>query len=59
MPVFRAFSRIGRARNQFEYPNTDTGGPAEADLADAIKAAAQAKDAAGAILDSGVLTAWR
>jgi hypothetical protein len=43
--VFRSFSRIRRARNTFEYPDTDTAGPSAADVADAIDAATRARDA--------------
>jgi hypothetical protein len=58
VPVFRSFSRIRRARNSFEYPETDTAGPSEADVADAIETARAVRDAAGTILDRGILTVW-
>ena len=56
--VFRAFGRIRRARNSFEYPSTTTPGPALDDVTDAITAASQAHDAAVTILDQQVLTPW-
>jgi hypothetical protein len=56
--VFRAFSRIRRARNSFEYPSTSTPGPATDDVTDAITVATQARDAAITILDQGILTTW-
>jgi hypothetical protein len=56
--VFRSFSRIRRARNTFEYPDTNTAGPATEDVTDAIAAATQARDAAAAILDQNLLSPW-
>jgi len=56
--IVRSFGRIRRARNNFEYPDTDTAGPSDADVADAISAAMQACSAAVTILDNGVLTPW-
>jgi HEPN domain len=56
--VFRSFSRIRRARNNFEYPTTDTPGPSSDDVADAIAVATQVRDAARRILDTGILTPW-
>jgi hypothetical protein len=56
--VFRSFSRIRRARNNFEYPTADTPGPSTDDIADAISVATQARDAAQTIMDSGILTPW-
>ena len=56
--VFRAFGRIRRARNSFEYPSTTTPGPALDDVTDAITAASQAHYAAVTILDQQVLTPW-
>jgi len=56
--VFRAFGRIRRARNSFEYPSATTPGPALDDVTDAIAVAARARDAAVTILDRHVLTPW-
>lgn len=56
--AFKAFGRIRRARNSFEYPDTDTGGPDLSEVHDAITVAHQALDAATKILDQDVLTPW-
>ncbi|MGH8825404.1 MAG: HEPN domain-containing protein [Jiangellaceae bacterium] len=56
--AFKAFGRIRRARNRFEYPDTDTAGPTKDDVNDAIAVATQAKDAAVAIIDQRVLSSW-
>jgi uncharacterized protein (UPF0332 family) len=56
--AFKAFSRIRRARNRFEYPDTDSAGPDEADVNDAIHSATQAKEAAEIILEQDILTPW-
>ncbi len=56
--VFRSFSRIRRARNSFEYPDSDTHGPILDDVTDALTTAHTALDAATRILDSGLLTTW-
>jgi uncharacterized protein (UPF0332 family) len=56
--AFKSFSRIRRARNNFEYPDTDTGGPSLDDVHDAIATAATAKNSAATILDQNVLTPW-
>ncbi len=56
--VFRAFGRIRRARNSFEYPSASTAGPALDDVTDAISLATQARDAAATILAQSVLTPW-
>lgn len=56
--VFRAFGRIRRARNSFEYPNTTTPGPASEDVTDAITVATRAHLAAVTMLDQHVLTPW-
>jgi HEPN domain len=57
--AFRSFSRIRRARNRFEYPDTDTAGPDRDDVHDAITTATTARDAAITILDQGLLDTWR
>lgn len=56
--VFRAFGRIRRARNSFEYPSTTTPGPVPDDVTDAITVASQARHAAVTILDQQVVTPW-
>ncbi len=56
--ALRAFGRIRRARNSFEYPSLTTPGPAAEDVTDAITIATQARDAATTILDQRVLTPW-
>jgi hypothetical protein len=56
--VFRAFGRIRRARNSFEYPSTTAPGPSPDDVTDVITVATRARDAATAILDQDVLTRW-
>jgi hypothetical protein len=56
--ALRSFSRIRRARNSFEYPSTETPGPSQDDLKDAIRIAREVNDAAGKILKSGVLSPW-
>jgi hypothetical protein len=56
--VFRSFGRIRRARNTFEYPDTDSPGPSPDDVDDAIQAATKAREAAVTILDQNVLSPW-
>jgi HEPN domain-containing protein len=56
--ALRSFSRLRRARNAFEYPSTETPGPSEDDVKDAIRVAREVNDAAGKILESGILTPW-
>ena len=56
--ALRSFSRLRRARNSFEYPSTDTPGPSEDDVKDAIRVAREANDAAGKILESEILSPW-
>lgn len=55
---FRAFSRIRRNRNSYEYPDSDEAGPDEADVQDALDVAVAAVSAVGIILDSGQLGPW-
>jgi hypothetical protein len=55
---FKSFSRIRRARNSFEYPDTDTGGPNIDDVQDAIATATNAHHAATTILEQNILTPW-
>ena len=47
-----------RARNSFEYPSTETPGPSEDDVKDAIRVAREVNDAADKILESGILSPW-
>ena len=54
----RSFSRLRRARNSFEYPSTETPGPSEDDVKDAIRVAHEVNHAAGKILESGILSPW-
>jgi len=56
--ALRSFSRLRRARNSFEYPSVDTPGPSQDDVEDAIRVAREINDAAGKILESGVLSPW-
>jgi hypothetical protein len=56
--ALRSFSRIRRARNSFEYPSTETPGPAGDDVKDAIRVAHEVNDAADKILESEILSPW-
>ncbi len=56
--ALRSFSRLRRARNSFESPGTETPGPSEDDVKDAIRVAREVNDAAGKIQDSGILSPW-
>jgi hypothetical protein len=56
--AFRSFGRIRRARNSFEYPSSNSPGPASGDIDDAIAVATQAHRAATTILDRDVLSRW-
>jgi hypothetical protein len=56
--ALRSFSRLRRARNSFEYPSTESPGPSEDDVKDAIRVAHEVNDAAGKILGSGILSPW-
>lgn len=56
--ALRSFSRLRRARNGFEYPSAQAPGPSDDDVQDAIRVAREVNDAAGKILESGVLTPW-
>ena len=55
--VFRSFGRIRRARKSFEYPSSNSPGPAGDDIDDAIAVATRAREAATTILDQNVLYA--
>lgn len=56
--ALRSFSRLRRARNSFEYPSTETPGPSEDDVKDAIQVAREVNDAARKILESEILSPW-
>jgi hypothetical protein len=56
--AFRSFGRIRRARNNFEYPSSNTPGPIGDDVDDAVTVATQAHEAAATILDREMLTPW-
>jgi HEPN domain-containing protein len=56
--ALRSFSRLRRARNSFEYPSTETPGPSEDDVQDAIRVAAEVNEAVGKVLESGILPPW-
>jgi HEPN domain-containing protein len=56
--ALRSFSRLRRARNSFEYPSTETPGPSEDDVTDAIRVAREVNEAADKILQSGILSRW-
>jgi HEPN domain len=56
--ALRSFSRLRRARNSFEYPSTETPGPSTDDVQDAVRVAREVNDAAGKILESGILSPW-
>ena len=56
--AFRAFNRMRRARNRFEYPDSTTVGPSQQDVDDATTSAGAAHEAAAALLASGRLTPW-
>ena len=55
---FRAFSRLRRNRNRFEYPGDAASEPAADDVEDALKVAREAVDRAGTIIREGVLSPW-
>src|SRR5580692_5403139 len=56
--ALRSFSRLRRARNSFEDPSTETPGPSRDDVQDAVRVAREVNDAAGKILESGMLSPW-
>lgn len=56
--ALRSFSRLRRARNSFEYPSTETPGPSDDDVRDAIRVANEVNDAARKVLEGGVLSPW-
>jgi hypothetical protein len=56
--VFRAFGRIRRARNNFEYPDSAVSGPTPDDVRDALDTATSTRDSAATILAQGLLGPW-
>ena len=56
--AFRAFGRIRRNRNNFEYPSSITAGPSADDVTDAITSATQAREACLTIMGQDVLSPW-
>jgi HEPN domain-containing protein len=57
--AFRAFGRLRRNRNQFEYPDSATSGPHEDDVTDALASAAAACEAVRRLIGAGALKPWR
>ena len=55
---FRAFSRLRRNRNRFEYPGDAASELAADDVEDALRVAREAVDGAGTILREDVLSPW-
>lgn len=56
--VLRSYGRIRRARNNFEYPSSETPGPSPDDVTDAVEVATKVRDAAATILQQDLLTIW-
>jgi uncharacterized protein (UPF0332 family) len=56
--AFRAFGRLRRNRNRFEYPADSASEPTTDDVDDAISVAAEAATRARVIIESNVLDAW-
>lgn len=57
--VFRAFGRLRRSRNRFEYPGDTASEPTVEDVNDALQVSAEAAEKSTTILDRGVLSPWR
>jgi len=57
--VFRAFSRVRRNRNRFEYPSDSASEATRDDVDDALRVAAETAARAFTILDRKVLSPWR
>ena len=53
-----AFGRLRRARNRFEYPDSDDAGPSPDDVLDAVDVAQRTRDTVQTVLNSAVLTPW-
>ena len=58
IPVFRAFGRLRRNRNRFEYPGDSASEPQEDDVADAIAVASEAVDEVRLLLAADALVPW-
>jgi len=56
--AFRAFGRLRRNRNRFEYPGDTASVPQQDDVDDALAVAADIASKARTILDNGVLDGW-
>jgi len=56
--AFKSYGRIRRARNNLEYPDSNSQGPTVDDVQDALTVATKARDAAVTILDQNLLGAW-
>jgi hypothetical protein len=56
--AFRAFGRLRRNRNRFEYPGDSASEPTTDDVDDAISVAAEAVTRARVIIEQNVLDAW-
>jgi uncharacterized protein (UPF0332 family) len=56
--AFRAFGRLRRNRNRFEYPGDAASEPTVDDVDDAIAVATEAANRARVIIEQGVLDPW-
>jgi uncharacterized protein (UPF0332 family) len=56
--VFRAFGRLRRNRNRFEYPGDSASEPTTDDVDDAISVASEAVTRARVIIEQDVLDTW-
>lgn len=56
--AFKAFGRLRRNRNRFEYPGDSASEPTNDDVDDAISVAAEAANRARVIIEQNVLDAW-
>jgi hypothetical protein len=59
LPAFRAFPRLRRSRNDFEYPDIDTPGSSPEDAAGAIDDAQAIVEAASKVFETGKLEPFR
>ena len=58
VPAFRAFGRVRRDRNRFEYPGDAASEPTSDDVDDALDVGQQVMTRAHTILDQDVLDRW-
>ena len=58
LPAFRAFPRLRRTRNDFEYPDVDTPGSSPQDAAAGIEDAQSIVDAAAKVYATGKLSSF-